>query len=222
MEDLIARITAFVVTHGAWAGPILGLLTFGESLALVGLFIPATSLMIAAGGLIGAGTLDGTSVLAWSIGGALLGDWLSYLAGRQIGPAVYRRWPLNRHRSAVARTRLFFRRFGFVSVFLGRFLGPVRATIPLVAGVMQMEMRLFQIANVASAILWVPALLAPGFLAARHFGAIEQINKMHLIGLAVFGIAFTILATFVAARMLGGDSKRRRQRRLQKAAEHTL
>lgn len=217
MDDLIARITTFIATHGVWAGPILGLLSFGESLALVGLFIPATTLMIATGGLIGAGALEPLPILIWSIGGALLGDWLSYAAGRRIGPAIYRRWPLNRHLPMVARTRLFFRRFGFASVFLGRFLGPIRATIPLVAGVMKMEARPFQLANIASAILWVPALLAPGFLAARHFGVAQQINEMHLIAFAGFSLVLTLLAGLVAARVLGGDRKRRRQRAAQRA-----
>jgi membrane protein DedA with SNARE-associated domain len=217
VEDLIAGVTAFIGTHGAWAGPTLGLLCFGESLALVGLFIPATTLMIAVGGLIGAGTLEPLPLLIWSMGGSLLGDWLSYAVGRRIGPSIYRRWPLNRHRPMVARTRLFFRRFGFASVFLGRFLGPIRATIPLVAGVVRMESRPFQLANIASAILWVPALLAPGFVATRHFGAAQQLNEMHLIGLVGFSLVLTVLASFVAARLLGGNRKRRRQRAAQTA-----
>ena len=139
MEELITRTTEIISEHGAWAGPIVGILAFGESLALVGLFIPATALMIAVGGLLGAGTIDPLPVIACAAIGAILGDWISYRIGRWIGPSIYRRWPLNRHRPTVARARLFFRRYGFVSIFLGRFLGPIRTTIPLVAGVMEMD-----------------------------------------------------------------------------------
>jgi membrane protein DedA with SNARE-associated domain len=212
MEELIGRVTGFIAAHGMWAGPLMGLLTFGESLAIVGLFIPATTLMIAVGGLIGAGTLAPIPIILWSIAGALAGDWLSYAIGRRIGPSVYRRWPLNCHRLMVARTRLFFRRFGFVSVLVGRFLGPVRATIPLVAGVMQMDARPFQIANFLSAIVWVPALLAPGMLAARTLGPMEQINAFHLAVLAATSLLFTAIATVVAARVLGNDRKRKHRR----------
>jgi hypothetical protein len=41
----------------------------------------------------------------------------------------------------------------------------------------------FQIANVVSAILWVPALLLPGYLAARSVGGV-QITEMHLLAVA--------------------------------------
>ena len=62
----------------------------------------------------------------------------------------------------MARARLFFYRYGFASVLIGRFLGPIRSTIPTVAGVMGMAHGRFQLANVSSAILWMPLMLAPG------------------------------------------------------------
>ncbi len=42
---------------------------------------------------------------------------------------------------------------------IGRFFGPVRATVPLVAGMMGMHRRRFQIANILSAIIWAPVVL---------------------------------------------------------------
>ncbi len=219
MEELIARVTAFIAAHGVWAGPIIGVLTFGESLAFVGLLIPATTLMIAVGGLIGTGTLEGLPIICWAIGGAVVGDSVSYWLGLRIGPSVYRRWPLNRHRPMIARARLFFRRFGFVSIFLGRFLGPVRATIPLVAGVMQMQKRRFQVANIISAIIWVPLLFAPGYLATTSLGPVAQISEMQLLILAVGSMMLTVVATLLGAKILGGNRKRARTRRQALARE---
>jgi membrane protein DedA with SNARE-associated domain len=109
MEEVIAHASAFVQTHGVWAGPVVGVLCFGESLAIVGLFVPATAVMLAIGGLIGADALDAWPIFLWAVLGSILGDWVSYLFGNRIGPRVYRRWPLNRPRPAVARTRRFFR-----------------------------------------------------------------------------------------------------------------
>jgi len=213
VEDLIARAMAIIATHGIWAGPIIGLLAFGESLVVVGLFIPATTLMIALGGLLGTGLLDPLPIICWAVCGAVLGDWISYAIGRRIGPSIYRRWPLNRNRPMVARARLFFRRFGFVSIFFGRFLGPIRAIIPLVGGVMQMKPRAFQIANITSAIVWVPALLAPGYLAAKKLGSVAQITEMHLFAFAAASLLLTVVATAVAARILGHSRKRPNRRR---------
>lgn len=210
MEELIPRATAFIAEHGVWAGPIVGMLAFGESLAVVGLFIPATALMIAVGGLIGTGTVDPLPVMLWAMGGAVLGDWLSYTLGRWIGPSIYRRWPLNRHRPMVARARLFFRRYGFVSIFIGRFLGPIRATIPLVAGVMEMGHRRFQLANVTSAVLWVPVMFAPGYFAVRSVGSLEHISESHLIGIGAVVAVLTVAATMIGARLLGRVERPRR------------
>lgn len=213
MDELIPRATAFIAQHGMWAGPIVGLLAFGESLAIVGLFIPATALMIAVGGLIGTGVVDPWWIMGWAIVGACLGDWISYAVGRRIGPSVYRRWPLNRHRAMVARARLFFRRHGFLSIFAGRFLGPVRATIPLVAGVMDMDHRRFQIANVTSAILWVPVMFAPGYFAVKSLGSIEHVTEGHLLGIGALVAVLTIAAAAMGARFLGRANRRRDRRR---------
>jgi membrane protein DedA with SNARE-associated domain len=157
MADFIEQVRVFIETHQEWAGPVTALLTLGESLLVVGLFVPATALMLITGGLVGSGTLDGWSILAWGVAGAVAGDAVSYGIGRWMGPGVLRRWPMNRQRSAVARARLFFRRYGFASVLAGRFLGPIRSTIPAVAGIMGMSHVRFQLANVLSALAWTPA-----------------------------------------------------------------
>ncbi|WP_229428466.1 DedA family protein [Microvirga pudoricolor] len=205
----MADIGGFITTHQAWAGPIMGAVAFGESLAFVGLLVPATALMLAVGGMIGTGAIDPVPVLAWAIGGAVLGDAVSYVIGLTMGMGVCRRWPLNRHRSAVARTRLFFRRYGFATIFLGRFLGPIRSTVPLVAGVLRMDHRAFQVANVLSAILWVPLMLSPGYLAAKSIAGQEgsqEADWMRLLTVAILG---SILVTWLIARKVGAKPRLR-------------
>ena len=53
-------------------------------------------------------------------------------------------------------------RWGAAGVFLGRFLGPLRATVPLVAGLAAMPALPFQAANWSSAVVWSFVVLAPG------------------------------------------------------------
>ncbi|WP_443478240.1 DedA family protein [Novosphingobium aerophilum] len=212
MEGLIDQASQFVSAHGMWAGPVVGILCFGESLAIVGLFVPATAVMLAIGGLIGADALDAWPIFIWAVAGSILGDWVSYGLGNRIGPRIYRRWPLNRHRPAVARTRLFFRKFGFAAVFMGRFLGPIRATVPLVAGVLAMPGRPFQIANIASATLWVPLMFAPGYLAAGTFGSQWSIDEGHLMLGALLLAGCPLTATFLGSRLQGRARKRGRAR----------
>jgi membrane protein DedA with SNARE-associated domain len=58
-----------------------------------------------------------------------------------------------------------FRKWGVIIVFLGRFFGPLRAAVPLVAGIMGMPRTKFQFANIGSAIAWAAGVLSPAALA---------------------------------------------------------
>jgi membrane protein DedA with SNARE-associated domain len=189
MDQFVDQIRNFIETNQDWAGPVTALLTMAESLVIIGLFVPATALMLITGGLVGGGSLDGTTILAWGMAGAIVGDALSYWLGRGVGPRVLRRWPLSNHRPAVARARLFFSRYGFASVLAGRFMGPIRSTIPTVAGVMGMSHTRFQAANVLSAALWMPAMLAPGYLTVRNM---EDISGASHLGMLI-GMGISVL-----------------------------
>ena len=213
MDGVLDGLLALVSAHNALAGPAVGTLAFMESLIVIGMFVPAVALMIGVGGLMATGVLDPAPVLFWAVLGSVLGDWLSYRLGRRIGPSVYRRWPLSGHRQEIAFARLFFRRYGFVSVLLGRFFGPVRATVPLVAGVVRMNHRSFQCANVLSAILWVPAMLAPGYLAGANL-PMEAITKTQAlgIGLGLILVPFLLasaIAHFAMSRRSGRKARRK-------------
>jgi membrane protein DedA with SNARE-associated domain len=214
--DVVEGIKVFILEHRAWAGPILGVIAFGESLVLVGLFFPATAIMLFTGGLLQKGLLDPATVIVWSIVGASLGDMVTYWLGRWIGPSVVHHWPLNRDREAVARARLFFRKFGFLSIFIGRFLGPVRPTIPLVAGIMRMRHLNFQIANVTSAMAWVPFMLLPGYFFARSVGDFSALSIKDWALVVAFILALTATFGVIGVKM-GGRSKERRRQRPMKA-----
>lgn len=203
MEDLIAQLNEFVQRNVAWAAPILGLITFGESLVFIGAFFPATALMVTAGGLIGAGILNPIPVLLWCIGGAVAGDAVSYWIGRRVGPSAWRHPWLKKHRRPLARARLFFRHYGVASIFLCRFMGPVRAFVPLIAGMTAMNQTKFQLANFFSAVVWVPVMIAPGWLVAAgltQFGSLD--DHLHTIGV-VGSIAIAVtLVTLLAWKLI--------------------
>lgn len=191
MQALIDQIVLFIQNNQSWAGLVIFIMAFGESLFVLGIFIPATVLLFATGTLIATGVLDAGPILFWGICGAIVGDALSFWLGRWMGPKVLRHRYLNSYRRKVARARLFFYRYGFLAVLIARFLGPLRCFIPTVAGVMGMPELRFQIANIISAILWLPALLAPGYLASLSVEALKQgqhANIYSLVGLTVIAI----------------------------------
>jgi membrane protein DedA with SNARE-associated domain len=214
MENFIDAFAQFIETHRAWAAPLLGLLAFGESLVFVGLFIPATPMMILVGGLIGSGVLPPIPVLVSTIVGAILGDIVSYALGRITGPRVVYKWPLSRYRHGVARARLFFRRYGLSAVFFGRFLGPIRCTVPLVAGMIAMDQRRFQAANVLSALVWAPVMFAPGWFIGGRVRELEEISEPVLFGLMALMVAIMLASFMITARLF-----RRRPRASRSSAQ---
>ena len=97
----------------------------------------------------------------------------------------------------------FFERHGSKSVFIGRFLGPIRAVIPLAAGIMLMPRGRFWFANITSALVWAPMLLFAGDLIG-HAGErlVGSANTVLLVfvGMTLFGIAGALWAAVRAAR----------------------
>ncbi len=152
MEDFARALADFVRHHQAWAAPIVLVLAFGESLAFISLLIPAWGALIAIGALIGASGI---------------GDWVSYWFGFRYKEHVAQMWPLSRYPDILPRGEAFVQTWGVPSIFIGRFFGPLRASVPLAAGIFEMPYWRFQIANFASALVWSAALLLFGDVIAQ-------------------------------------------------------
>jgi membrane protein DedA with SNARE-associated domain len=161
-HNLVHHVTEFVRLHAAWAPPVVFALAFGESLAFISLLIPAWSALVAIGALLGSSGINFWPVWIGGALGAALGDWLSYWVGLKLEYSVAHMWPLSRHPDLIPRGERFVKTWGIPGIFIGRFFGPLRAVVPLVAGIFEMPFWEFQIANVTSALVWAAALLTIG------------------------------------------------------------
>jgi membrane protein DedA with SNARE-associated domain/membrane-associated phospholipid phosphatase len=150
--------------HPYWAGFFVFLISFGESIAIFGLLVPGSVVMTAIGALMGAGVLPLYPMMAWAIAGAILGDIFSFWVGSHFHQRVRNIWPFTRYPQVLLKGEEFFERHGGKSVFLGRFVGPIRPVIPLVAGMLNMKPSRFFMADIPAAIAWAPAYMLPGIL----------------------------------------------------------
>jgi membrane protein DedA with SNARE-associated domain len=206
MEDWVQPTLAFVAAHAQWAAAIMFVTAFGESFAFISLLFPGTTLLVAAGTLMANGTLLPLPVLGGAILGAVLGDSISYWIGRRFGGGIARVWPFSRNPEMLPAGIRFFERHGGKSVFIGRFFGPMRAVIPLAAGLMRMPRGRFWVANVASALVWAPMLLFAGDAVGEAGDRlIGSANTALLVfgGLTVLGIAGIAWALVKSARSKG-------------------
>jgi len=162
LEDHAHDLVEFVRVHQGWAPPVVFALAFGESLAFISLLIPAWAALVGIGVLISSGNLTFWPVWVAGSIGAALGDWLSFWIGLKVGPAIAHMWPLSRHPELLPEGETFVKRWGALAIFIGRFFGPLRASVPLVAGVFRMPWFQFQAANFSSAFVWAAVLLTLG------------------------------------------------------------
>lgn len=162
IEEYVQPVIEFVREHRAWAAPVVFALAFGESLAFISLLIPAWGALVAIGALISSGGINFWAVWVAGALGAALGDWLSYWVGRKLEGAVAHVWPLSRHPDLIPKGEAFIKKWGALGIFIGRFSGPLRASVPLVAGIFEMPYWRFQLANFSSAFVWAAVLLTLG------------------------------------------------------------
>jgi membrane protein DedA with SNARE-associated domain len=203
MEHLVQPTLDFISQNSTWAIAILFVTAFGESFVFLGLLFPGTSLLIAAGTLMAAGSLPCFPIMVGAVAGAVLGDTVSFWIGHRFGPGIARVWPFSRSPHLLPSGIRFFAKHGGKSVFIGRFLGPMRAVVPLAAGVMRMHRGRFWFANVTSAVVWAPMLLfagdAVGDVGHRLIGSANTVMLV-FAGLTLFGIAGVVWAAMKSAR----------------------
>ncbi|SUP89806.1 putative DedA-family membrane protein [Yersinia pseudotuberculosis] len=144
---------------------IVMLVTFLESLALVGMLLPGTVMMTSVGALIGSGEVD--FYFAWVAAtlGCLLGDWISYFIGRRFKAPLHNWSFLQKHKSLLNKTEHALHNHSMATVLLGRFIGPTRPIVPMVAGMLNLPTAKFALPSVIGGLTWPPIYLFPGILA---------------------------------------------------------
>jgi membrane protein DedA with SNARE-associated domain len=162
IQAIVQDTVDFVRTNQAWAVPVVFALAFGESLAFISLLIPAWGALVAIGALIGSSGIKFWPIWVSASLGAAFGDWVSYWIGLKLEHTVVNVWPLSRHPDLIPRGEAFMKKWGMPGIFIGRFFGPLRASVPLIAGIFEMPFWRFQVANFSSAFVWAAVLLTIG------------------------------------------------------------
>ncbi|WP_275287591.1 bifunctional DedA family/phosphatase PAP2 family protein [Halomonas elongata] len=179
---------------------IVAAIALVESLALIGLLVPGVVLITAAASMAGHQELSVTLVILAAFLGAVAGDGLSFWLGYTQRERVTALWPLSRHPEWLARGARFFRTHGPFSVFLGRFVGPVRPVIPMIAGMLHMPPRTFTWANLISAAFWAPAYVLPGYLlghAWQRLPGLPEGLRPWLAGLGGLVVALALIFSWL-------------------------
>ena len=171
----IDSATAWVSAHPTAAGALIFLVAFCDALVILGIFVPALPLLLAAGALVGLGHVNGPYALLCAALGAFLGDGLSYWIGHRWGPQLRQRWPFSRYPQWLDRGESMFRRHGAKSIVIARFVGTVRPFVPAIAGMLHMPVRRYALASAVACIAWSAAFLGPGWVLGASYDAVAAV-----------------------------------------------
>ena len=168
-----------------WGGYlVLVAIVFTETGLLVGFFLPGDSLLITAGLVAAAGSLNIWWLNLLLAVAAIVGDNVGYAIGARIGPRLFTRpKSLLFNPDHVRRTREFYARHGAKTIVIARFVPIIRTFAPVVAGVGQMAYRRFVFYNIAGGIGWVASMTWAGYLLGRAIPDIA--DHIHVVVIVV-------------------------------------
>lgn len=170
-----------------------------EAVAVVGTVVPGSTVVFAGGMLVGLGALDFRWAFAVAVCGAILGDGVSYWLGHRHHEKLRGLWPLKGRAALLERGQAYFAANGRKSVFVARFLGPLRAIVPVAAGIAGMPARDFYVANVLSALAWAGVHLLPGMLFGASLQLAGAVSSRLLVLLAMLAALLWGLARLARA-----------------------
>lgn len=144
-----------------------------ESTPVIGTFTPGTLFFLFFGY---SASVSGVSlpmiILVASIG-AVVGDVLGFLLGKYGSSWMIRNKRLLKE-VHIEQGRGFFSRHGGKSILLGRFVGPIRPIVPLIAGSIGMNFQRFLFWNITGAFLWAALYMTLGYFFGQHARIIER------------------------------------------------
>lgn len=202
MSDIVSPLLQWLNANPELAGLVTFVISAAESVAIIGTIVPGSVTMTAIGTLAGAGVIPLYETIAWAMLGAIVGDGISYWLGHYFKTSLRTIWPFRNNPGVLERGEKFVRRYGVMSVFIGRFVGPVRALVPLVAGMLGMKPLQFTIANITSAIGWAPAYMLPGILLGAASQELPPDIAVHVILVLFLLFLFAILCFWIIFKLL--------------------
>jgi len=153
MESWLQQFIEFLPGGGIYLLLLFGI-AFAESLPVIGLLVPGSTLIVLSGFLALHGKNSIILIALITTGGAFIGDLVSFWLGFYYGPTILKLRIFKKRHALVTQAEAHFVNHGGKSIFFARFLGPIRGITPFIAGLSRMSGRPFTRYALISAVLW--------------------------------------------------------------------
>lgn len=120
---------------------------------------------------------------------SIIGDVLGYIFGRYGTNFLLKHKKLLKM-SHIEEGRKFFSNHGFKSIFLGKFIGPIRAILPLIAGSVHLRFSRFMFYNILASFTWASLYIIIGYYFGNYFREIESFvsNTSIILTIIIIGL----------------------------------
>ncbi len=163
MTEFLNQILLLIENAGLLAYLILFLISVLESVAFVGLVMPGGTVLVFAGFVVSQEVLHFWPVVSVGAFGSFLGDLISFYLGYKGFNFLKNKIKFFKEEHVI-QAQEFFKKHGGKSVFLARFLSPLRPMIPLAAGLTQMNFWKFLFWNLSGGIVFSFLFVFSGFI----------------------------------------------------------
>lgn len=147
-------------------------------LSSIGVPLPGSLLVVAAGAFASAGQLSPVAVLLGAIVATWIGNGIGYWLGRRGGESATARWGkrLRISPATISRAEDLFARYGNLTVLLSRFpLSPLSAIVNIMAGAARYSLRAFAVANFIGVSVWASVYLGLGYAFGANWETVSDL-----------------------------------------------
>ena len=207
MIDLLRGALTWVAAHPQWTLGVVFLCCLGESIIVLGVLIPTTLVLLAAGALVGLGSLGFWPVVAAAVAGAMAGDSINFWAGRYWGNRALESHYAQRYQEAIARSRSLLENHGAKALVLARFIGLVRPFVAAIAGAYRMSLLRFAGVELFASLIWAVPLVVLGVVFGASLDLAAEVAARLAILFVVLFVALALLIWAVSGAV-GGLQRR--------------
>jgi len=192
--NLDTQLGSMIAAHGN----LIYLILFSTVLCEIGFlplfFLPGDPLIFITGSFCKLGHLNLPLMMGTLIFASFLGNLISYKIGAIIDKNIEShqyRWI---NRTALNRTRNFYKKHGQTTLFISPFIAIVRTFAPFLAGVSKMPFNKYMIAANTGTSVWIVTLMLAGYF----FGEIPFVRQ-HMATIILSGLAIGITSIVIGA-----------------------
>ena len=197
--DYVQWLMNLFASHRLEAYFLMSLIAFAESVVVLGLAVPGVAVALILGFLAGEGYMDLGDIIWIYALGSIAGDVFSYFLGRK-GKRLLERGFIKKETMDWAER--FLKKHGNKSIFISRFIGPLRPMVPFIAGMFRMRLRSFLFWNILSAFVWSACYILLGYFFGQAWRTVGVWSGR--ISLALLAIGILAAGTYFIRKKSNG------------------